>query len=156
EVAPGLDRRQPAAGGSWWPYVALREEVRRAERQQEVTSCQPDKQKPSRERGFFVSGGGHSVPVLLEGCLQQTHLALHRVAGPWLIRRQRGRVDIGIQAANLIVELFGTIDQAAQPLRQKLDGIRVARLAGGELDLGLFLIGLDERHLALLDRTVQQ
>ena len=29
-------------------------------------------------------------------------------------------------------------------------------LAGRELDLGLFLVGLGERHLAFLDRAVQQ
>ena len=110
------------------------------ERQQEISPGIRDKQKPPRERGFFVLQAlcRSSVPVLLERGLQQTELALHRVAAPRLIRRERRRVDVGVEAADLVVQLLGAVDQPAQALGQKLDGVRIAGLAGRELDLGSF------------------
>ena len=47
-------------------------------------------------------------------------------------------------------------DQVLQLLRQLLDHVVRAGIGGGELDLGLFAVGLGQRHLAFLHRAVQQ
>ena len=58
------------------------------------------------------------MPVLLEGGFEQPHLPLHRIAGPGLVRRKRRRINVGVEAADLIVEFLGPIDQPAQALGQ--------------------------------------
>ena len=65
-------------------------------------------------------------------------------------------VDGGVEPAHPLLQANRPVDQLAQPLRQQADHVGVAVVAGRQLDLGLFLAGLDERHLALVHRTMQQ
>ena len=65
-------------------------------------------------------------------------------------------MDRRIEPADRDLQRPGALDQRAQALGQELDALIVALFAGGELDLGLFLAGLGERHLAFLDGAMQQ
>ena len=90
---------------------------------------------------------------LFEGGPQQSELPLHRIAA---VGPGRGRVDRGIEPANRALQRLGALDQRPQALRQKLYVLLIGVLQTRELDLGLLLIGLGQRHLALLDRAMEQ
>ena len=47
-----------------------------------------------------------SAPVLLEGSLEQPELALDRIAAPMPVGCDWRRIDVGVEAADLIVELL--------------------------------------------------
>jgi hypothetical protein len=65
-------------------------------------------------------------------------------------------VHRGVEPAHPVEQCERTVDQIAQPLGQELHGIGIGAIAERELDLGLFLVGLGERHLALFHGAVQE
>src|SRR5438067_12265655 len=91
--------------------------------------------------------------LLLESRAQQAELPLDRIATANASHR---RMDRCIEAAYAPLQRLGTLDQDAQALRQQENILFVGVVAGNKLDLGFFLAGLGERHLALLHRAVQQ
>ena len=56
----------------------------------------------------------------------------------------RTGVDRRVEPADRNLERPGALDQCAKTLRQELDALVVTLLAGGQLDLGFFLVGLSE------------
>src|ERR1043166_209000 len=91
----------------------------------------------------------------LERRFEQAELTLDRIARP-RPRRVRTRMHGGVEPAHRGLERLRARDEIAQTFGQKLDVVLVAELGRRELDLGFFLAGLGERHLAFLDRAVQQ
>ena len=67
-----------------------------------------------------------------------------------------GCMDRGIEAPDLLGKLHGTADQHHQRFRKRLQRVLVGREGRRQFHLGLFLIDLRERHLALLHRAMQQ
>src|SRR5438876_370578 len=72
------------------------------------------------------------------------------------IRAAGSCVHGGIDPAHRFLQPLGPLDQQAQAFRQKLDVLLVVVLGACELHLGFLLVGLGERHLALLDRAMEQ
>ena len=101
---------------------------------------------------FCFSGMGLSL--LLERSLQAVELRHQRVAdrGPF---RRRG-MDRGVEPAHLSLQAHRARNQILQLLRELFDHVLSTGIGGRELDLGLFPIGLAQRHLAFLDRAMQQ
>src|SRR5262249_46143455 len=65
-------------------------------------------------------------------------------------------MDRGVEPPHLALQPPPAADPAPPPLPQALDRVVVGRLAAGQLDLDLFLVGLVERHLAFVDGAMQQ
>src|SRR5262249_15403630 len=93
------------------------------------------------------------LALLLESRLEQADLALDRIVAIGATGRC---VHRGIEPTHRPVQRFGALDQRPQAFGQELDVLLVVVLGGCELYLGLFLIGLSERHLAFLDRAMEQ
>src|SRR6266849_6564069 len=154
EIAPGMDRRPATAGRPRRPALAFPEKVR-GPRAQEIAPGLAASNP--RAAGFHLAtetaGGARFDSLPLEGGPQQAELPFDRIAA---VDAGRRRMDRGVEAAHRALQDLGALDQRAQPLGQKLEVRLVARLAGRQLDLGLLLVGLRERHLALLDRPMEQ
>jgi hypothetical protein len=89
----------------------------------------------------------------LEGCAEQAELALDRIVLHALGDRA---VHRGVEPAHAVEQRERAVDQVAQPLGEKHHRVVGGAVTERELDLGLFLVGLGERHLAFLHGAVQQ
>ena len=182
EVASGLDRRRPAAlldrGGR---LSRFREEVLEPRPQEVKSRRRPRKTKPPQRGSFCVCPRADALSRLFDrristpigepvptspGFALMALVALEsRRAAAW-IWRSRGLVETtssGIGAwivassrRTASMQLAGPRDQRQRARRQRRERLLVDRITGRELDLGLFLVGLGERHLALVHRAMQQ
>ena len=155
EVASGLDRRPAAAARPRRPALALPEEVR-GPRPQEVTAFgRAEMQSPARAGLLFwvqrcASAHSRSNAALSRPSWRSTGLSSGRM------RAGSGcACMVAVEPADGAVQMPRAVDQVPQPLGQHLVVVVVV-VGGGELHLGLFLVGLGERHLAFLDRAMQQ
>ena len=65
-------------------------------------------------------------------------------------------MDGDVETAHLGLQNHRAGNQVLQLLRQLFDHVGRAGIGGGQFYLGLFAIGLGQRHLAFLDRAVQK
>src|SRR5205085_3962954 len=118
EVASGLDRRPAATGRSWWPGVALPEEIR-GHRPQEVELSPGSAGKAAGPR---MQAG--ALLFVLECRLEHAELPPDRVC-----RQHSHRVvrcmHAGVEPTHRCLQDPGSFDQRLQALRQQPDVILV-------------------------------
>ena len=164
EVAPGLDRRPAAAHGPRRPRCrASRRSSPASSVEQEIASALDDgNDKPPLAAGVLRSGSPASMPAV--GAFRRSSCSNAAFSSPsWRSTGLSGGDSRGAVcgwwrragAPSIAAPASVRSARAASPAAASML-CRIGVLGRRQLDLGLFLVGLGERHLAFLDRAMQQ